>query len=419
MDADHPQLLAQAQLPLRTTIHQVPLQDPTYPVLDPFRGWVGPEGQSFPYALPSDIQDASAAGSNPYADSAAAMAATAARTREEQTSRPLPADTTHRFPSTHPPPAAHPQRRTPPNPQAHMAAHAGTLASGLTLDPTMTMVARVNANGSAEMLAAAQQAGPYPAAATSTAPSLVPNLDGSLSWSSATTHLQMQDQLDHLYRYQPHTAAAALRQQAPSRGPPHRPDSSLQQRSSRSSIGPAQAPLRAPSHPRLSPQQMAAHQYSLDLHRHTQGQLQEKLRQQQQRDGMAAAAAAAAAQERRNSEEEAYYRRLAEAYGPQPLSGSPHQVAGMGTYFPQGDQDGPHARPPSHPHPSHHPAHMLGMHPPPHPLQAHLAHPQAMAGVEAYPPHLLVDGAGRDPLELGVLEATPAGMIKYESPLLE
>ena len=59
-----------------------------------------------------------------------------------------------------------------------------------------------------------------------------------------------------------------------------------------------------------------------------------------------------------------------------------------------------------------------------HPLQAHLG-PQGISVVDGgYPPHhhLLVDGAGRDPLELGVLEGlegTPAGMIKYESPLLE
>ena len=42
----------------------------------------------------------------------------------------------------------------------------------------------------------------------------------------------------------------------------------------------------------------------------------------------------------------------------------------------------------------------------------------------AYPPPLAhpdMDGAGQDPLELGVgvpgLEASPTGMIKYESPL--
>ena len=248
------------------------------------------------------------------------------------------------------------------------------------------------------------------------------------------THLQMQQQLDHLYRYQTQHQAVVPRQQqqhapqqAGSRAPPHRPDSSLQQRNSHSSIAPPSAPLPPPS-----AQQMAEHQYSLELHRQQQAQLQQRLAERERQRQ----ASEERERQRRNSEEE-YLRRLAvvQAYGGAgPLSGSPHPQGNANAYFTQqgqqqGQADGPHAlaRPPSHPHPSLRPAHSAhphthahmvpalpaGMHP--HPLQAHLG---PLDG--AYPPHhLLLDGAGRDPLELGVLEleATPAGMIKYESPL--
>ena len=409
-DAGPPLLLAQAPLPPHTTTHQAP-QAQQGVTLQDYQAWARLGAQSYPYALQSDIQDASAAVSNLYADSAAAMDM-ARRQQEEQTSRRLQADTTHRFPSTHQPQGAPPQRRTPPNPhqQAHMVR---THGNDPTLDPTTTMP-RVNGNGSAEMLAA-QLAAAARSGTTTTDPSLVLNPDGSPSWNSAMTHLEMQQQLDHLFRFQ-QAHQVVDRPQAPSRGPPHRPDSSLQQRNSHSSIGPAAAPLRPQPPP--SQQQMAAHHYSLELHRQQQEQLRQRLQQQQQREETERVE-----RERRNSEED-YMRRLAAgAYGA-PLSGSPHPLPPGNTYFPQ-QQDGPHGHPPSRPHPSLHPAHShththmvaglpAGMvH---HQLQAHLGHPQAITVDAGYPPHLLVDAVGRDPLELGVLEAAPA-MIKYESPL--
>ena len=408
-DADPQQVFGQAPLPHHTTTHQgLPAPALSLQDLEQYQAWARLGGQSYPFGLPSEL-DGSAGVSSPYADSAAAMEA--ARMQEEQTNRHLPADTTPRFPSTHPPPAGPPpQRRTPPNPQlsgTHLARQ--TLGSDLTLDPT-TMTAHVSgANGSAEMHLAAQLAAA--GGTTSTGQSLGPSLDGSPSWNSAMTHLQMQQQLDHLYRYQPQVARQP---QVHSRGPPHLQDSSHPQHNSHSSIAPASVPLRQQiaQNPHLAAR---AHHYSLELHRQQQEQLRQRLQQQQQREETAE-------QERRNSEE---YMRLAQLYGQGPLSGSPHHMgAPSAAYFPQQQadnsnnnhfQDGlpPHVR-----HPSHQPllhAHS-GVH---HPQQVmhlppHLAHQAILDG--GYP---LPDGVGQDPLELGVLGpgGSPTGMIKYESPL--
>ena len=113
-----------------------------------------------------------------------------------------------------------------------------------------------------------------------TAPSPVHNLDGSPSWNSAMTHLQMQQQLDHLYRYQPQVARQP---QVHSRGPPHLQDSSHPQHNSHSSIAPASVPLRQQiaQNPHLAAR---AHHYSLELHRQQQEQLRQRLQQQQQRE---------------------------------------------------------------------------------------------------------------------------------------
>ena len=430
-DNDPQQLFVQGPLPPHTTTHHQGLPAPAVSLqeLEHYQAWVRLEGQNYPYGLPSEL-DGSAAGSSPYADSAAAMEVAAARMQEEQMSRRRPADTTPRFPSTHPQQAG--QRRTPPNPQQQQqlsGTHLGrqTLASDLTLDPTTTM-AHVNAaNGSAaEMHLAAQLAAA--GASTTTGPSLGPSLDGSPSWNSAMTHLQMQQQLEHLYHYQAQQQQAAARQQqqqqqAHSRGPPHRPDSSHPPRNSHSSIGPASAPLphrqQLAQNPHLAAQ---AHHYSLELHRQQQEQLRQRLQQREE----------TAERERRNSEEEFLMRQQQQqfaVYGSGgPLSGSPHPMgavasAGPGAYFPQqaGPQDSnsfqdglSRARHPSHPHPQPLHAHSGPHHPQ---VMAHLAH-QVILDAAGFP---LTDGVGPDPLELavGVLgaEASPAGMIKYESPL--
>ena len=430
-DADPQQLLAPAPPPPHTTTHQgLPAPALSFQDLEQYQAWARLGGPSYPFALPSDM-DVSAAASSPYADSAAAMEAARMHQQEAQTSRRLPADTTLHFPSTLPPQAGQPPapRRTPPNPQQQQAQGAHTLpgrpthANDLTLDQTTMTSAHANglANGSA-----AEMLGPLPAgaASTSTGASLGPSLDGSPSWNSAMTHLEMQQQLDHLYRYQAHQVsqvAVGMAAPARSRGPPHPPDSSQPQRSSHSSIGPVGVPLRQQQQQQHAQQ---AQMYSLELHRQQQEQLRQ-LRQQQQREETAE-------RERRNSEEE-YLRRLAEAYasanGGQ-LSGSPHPQVHMGAaaYF------------------QHHPHHQQQGHPPPPvtvPSQAvvpdsrsfhahtgahHLHHQQALLAHHshahthtmldgAYP---LVDAAPGDPLDMGmaaVLGESPTGMIKYESPL--
>ncbi|PIL33357.1 transcription factor [Ganoderma sinense ZZ0214-1] len=402
-------------------------QRPSTAELEQYQAWARLGGQSYPYGLPSEL-DASAAGSSPYADSAAAMEA-AARMQEEQTNRRLPEDTTPRFPSTHPQRAG--QRRTPPNPQQQLSAtHMSrqTLANDLTLDPT-TMTAHVSAaNGSAEMHLAAQLAAA--GATTTTGQSLGPSLDGSPSWNSAMTHLQMRQQLDHLYRYQQQQQHQAVRQQQQqqqvhSRGPPHHPDSSRPPRNSHSSIGPVSAPLRQQlaQNPHLAAQ---AHHYSLELHRQQEEQLRQRLQAHEE----------TAERERRNSAEEYLMRQqqqFAAVYGSAgaggpPLSGSPHPMgAAAAAYFPDTTnnsssfQDGlSRGRHPSHPRPQGLHAHSGAHHHPLH-LQvqvqghAHLAHQAILDG--GYP---LPDGVGPDPLELGVLGGpggSPAGMIRYESPL--
>ena len=414
-DSDPTQLYVQGPLPPHTTTHQgLPAPAVSLQELEQYQAWARLGGQSYPYGLPSEL-DASAGGSSPYADSVAAMEA-AARMQEEQTNRRHPEDTTPRFPSTHPQRAG--QRRTPPNPQQQLSAtHLArqTLASDLTLDPT-TMTAHVNAaNGSAEMHLAAQLAAA--GATTTTGQSLGPSLDGSPSWNSAMTHLQMQQQLDHLYRYQHQQQAVRQQHQAHSRGPPHHPDLSRPPRNSHSSIGPVSVPLRQQlaQNPHMAAQ---ADHYSLELRRQQEEQLRQRLRAREE----------TAERERRNSEEEYLMRQqqqqqqYAAVYGSggQPLSGSPHPMGAAVAYFP-GPQDSSsfqdglsHVRHPSHPHPQGLHAHSAGG--PHHPLhlQAHLGH-QAILDA-GFP---LPDGVGPDPLELGVLgpEGSPAGMIKYESPL--
>ncbi|KAH9925353.1 uncharacterized protein BXZ73DRAFT_79022 [Epithele typhae] len=294
----------------------------------------------------------------------------------------------------------------------HMGHRPGsTLANDLSLDPTTTMAHGNAQNGSAEMLAAQLAAGPGPS--TTTGPTLGPNLDGSLSWNSATTHLQMQQQLEHLYRsqtQQQHQQLAQARQHAASRGPQHHPDSSLPPHNSHSSTAPPAAPLRPQSvHP---PSQVAHHHYSLELHRQQQEQLRQRLQDQQRSE-------TEREQRRRNSEEAYMMQQLAaaESYGV-PLSDSPHMAQAGSTYFPGPGTDGPRGRHPSHPRPSHLHGHMPGLPSAMHPLQAHLAHPQIMADAGAYPPHhLVMDGVGPDPLELAVLRDSPVGMVKYGSPL--
>ncbi|KAM5533665.1 hypothetical protein V8D89_012632 [Ganoderma adspersum] len=409
-DSDPTQLYVQGPLPPHTTTHQgLPAPAVSLQELEQYQAWARLGGQNYPYGLPSEL-DGSAGGSSPYADSVAAMEA-AARMQEEQTSRRHPEDTTHRFPSTHQQRVG--QRRTPPNPQQQLSAtHLArqTLANDLTLDPT-TMTAHVNAaNGSAEMHLAAQLAAA--GATTTTGQSLGPSLDGSPSWNSAMTHLQMQQQLDHLYRYQHQQEVVRQQHQAHSRGPPHRPDSSHPPRNSHSSIGPVSVPLQ--QHLAQNPHMAAqAHHYSLELRRQQEEQLRQRLRAREE----------TAERERRNSEEE-YLMRQQQQYaavygsGGQPLSGSPHPMGAAVAYFP-GPQDSSfqdglsHVRHPSHPHPQGLHAHSGGPHHPLH-LQAHLGH-QAILDA-GFP---LPDGVGPDPLELGVLgpEGSPAGMIKYESPL--
>lgn len=233
------------------------------------------------------------------------------------------------------------------------------------------------------------------------------------------THLQMQQQLDHLYRYQAQAQHAVHQQQVHSRGPPHHPDSSHPPRNSHSSIGPVSAPLRQQlaQNPHTAAQ---AHHYSLELHRQQQEQLRQRLQQREE----------VAERERRNSEEEYLMRQQFAVYGSgAPLSGSPHPMGAAAAYFPQvqvHQQQGPgpqdsyqdglsHVRHPSRPHQQPHHAHSGPRHPQQvmH-LQPHLAHQAILDG--GYP---LQDGVGPDPLELGVLgqEGSPGGMIRYESPL--
>lgn len=233
------------------------------------------------------------------------------------------------------------------------------------------------------------------------------------------THLQMQQQLDHLYRYQAQGAGAV----GARRGPAPHPDSSRPPRNSHSSIG---APHPHPhSHPHPQQQQQAAQQqqhmraqtaqaqhYSLELHRQQQEQLRQRLAQQQQQ-----AQAEENERERRNSEEE-YLRRFAEVYGVNGSGSSPHPQGAM-AYFPavMDPLDGPlhpqRMAPP--PHVRSHPQAAGLMHP-------HLGHPGMMDG--AYPHPLGSDGGvgvvGVDPLDMDMvagLGESPTGMIKYESPL--
>ena len=97
------------------------------------------------------------------------------------------------------------------------------------------------------------------------------------------THLQMQQQLDLLYRYQQPPQAAQGPGPARSRGPPPHPDSSHPPRNSRSSIGPVGVPLRQQGGQNPHLQAQAVH-YSLELHRQQQEQLRQRLQHQRERE---------------------------------------------------------------------------------------------------------------------------------------
>lgn len=332
--------------------------------------------------------------------------------------------TTAHFPSTHPHhPHPHP-RRSP-----SMQGPSPILVSDPTADPTTMTTMEHTATGSASEEAmfahlAALGAGPAhlgPPAGMSTGPSLDPSLDGSPSWSSAMTPMLSQ-QLDHLYHYQ------AQRQHSVHHGPPRHPDSSQVHSSSHSMTGhhPPSPPhpgsnqalaqaAPARSTPSLPP---GAHHYSAQLRRQQEEQLRRIQLQAQQRHQEQAAAAAEqhyqAERARRTSAEEQYLLHMAEAYRRAGSGGGvPPPTAEMGAG--SGSRSSGHS---PHGHP-YYPAPVYGgdmAHLPDGDLdrlaldmdgQAYGHHPQQAV----YP---LVDGP-LHPLDLQ--EASPTGLIKYESQL--
>ncbi|KAH9927029.1 hypothetical protein B0H21DRAFT_136541 [Amylocystis lapponica] len=345
---DHQQPLAQAQHPHHTST-LLSLQD-----MEQYQQWarIAP---SYPFHTAPTHLDAQ---SSPYSEEPLMPPPMIANRR-----LPVDSTATRHFLSTLQ------QQQPRRSPQTHTQQQR-ILASDLS--PDQTMMGHVTE----EMLAA--HLATVGAASTSTGATLGPNLDGSPSWNSAMTQMQVEQQLDHLYRYQAQQARNSA--VAMSRGQPH-PDSSRLHRNSHSSIGPA--PL-----PNLPP----AHQYSHALHQQQQQQLrrqQERLRQQ---------VAEEKEQARRHSEEEEYLRQLAEAYGSN--SAHPQEALSDGPqYFPeQGYLDG------------------ALMSPQQEDGEAEEAYRRHAAGMlEGYHP---LDGP--DPLDMvGVQEegSPMGGMIKYESPL--
>ncbi|GBE82956.1 Biofilm and cell wall regulator 1 [Sparassis crispa] len=377
----HPQPLAPEPLPLHTTTPLFTLQE-----LEQYRQWLRYD-QNYHFhnhPMPMDVP------ASHYADSelAAAQQQQQQQMQEDMNaSRRLPGEhtTTPHFPSTLPPlqqPRTHPQLRT--------RASQPILASDLIRD--QTMMARVSEEMLAAQLAAAGASGSSTAGTTTTTtttgPILGPSLGASPSWSSAMTPMQMEPPFDHFFPY-----PQQQQQAGPTRGPPPHPDSALAPRSSHSSIG---HPLPLPT--LQGPIAAQAHRYSHELHRQ-QRQQHDRLRQAQ-REG----------------------RRSEQAYlHPQQYVDYQHPCAGT-----------QHGRP--SPSPSISPHGQQG------PADAHpyfqgpaQGYPDGSGTTlgrdseEAYRHHAaMMDGAyhmmdAGDPLDLvgvpGVQGSSPAGMIKYESPL--
>ncbi|KAL6308479.1 hypothetical protein BKA93DRAFT_925712 [Sparassis latifolia] len=380
----HSHPLAPEPLPLHTTTPLFTLQE-----LEQYRQWLRYD-QNYHFhshPIPMDVP------ASHYADSELAAAQQQQQQQQMQedmsASRRLPGEhtTTPHFPSTLPPlqqPRTHPQLRT--------RASQPILASDLIRD--QTMMARVSEEMLAAQLAAAGASGSSTAAGgsttttTTTGPILGPSLGASPSWSSAMTPMQMEPPFDHFFPY-----PQQQQQAGPTRGPPPHPDSALAPRSSHSSIG---HPLPLPT--LQGPIAAQAHRYSHELHRQ-QRQQHDRLRQAQ-REG----------------------RRSEQAYL-HPQQYVDYQHPGAGTQ---------HGRP--SPSPSISPHGQQG------PADAHpyfqgpaQGYPDGSGTTlgrdseEAYRHHAaMMDGAyhmmdAGDPLDLvgvpGVQGSSPAGMIKYESPL--
>lgn len=132
----------------------------------------------------------------------------------------------------------------------------------------------------------------------STGASLGHSLDGSPSWNSAMTSMELSQQLDHLYRYQAQRAGSQEElvvqqedQQGQERqGPPRRPDSSLAHNNSLSMTDGA-----LPGPQRHSPMEdmtrVGSRQYSLELRRQQEEQLRRLQQQHQQQQYMELGAA--------------------------------------------------------------------------------------------------------------------------------
>lgn len=125
----------------------------------------------------------------------------------------------------------------------------------------------------------------------STGASLGHSLDGSPSWNSAMTSMELSQQLDHLYRYQAQRAGSqeelVVQQQEQDQqgqerqGPPRRPDSSLAHNNSLSMTdGALQGPQR--HSPMEDMTRVGSRQYSLELRRQQEEQLRRLQQQHQQ-----------------------------------------------------------------------------------------------------------------------------------------
>ncbi|KAK7679659.1 hypothetical protein QCA50_017371 [Cerrena zonata] len=406
---DHPPQHAQAPLPLPSSTRQpmLSLQD-----LGPY--WQQETiAQNYPY--PSSL-DVPIHHQNQYTDLSI-----------QETNPHLQTTMNHPFPSTHQ--QQQQQRHSPTTPSP-------THANDHTRDQTTMTTQDILHDPMFAQLAAAAAGGQVQAVYTNTAQNLAPNLDASPSWNSATAAqaqtsattqtnaIQIQHQLEHLYRFQQQQQQQPLAQQL-------RQDSSRQPLNSHSSIAQLhqqqqqhratpQLPPTPTSH--APPPQTAAsraHLYSQELRMQQQEQMrlqqerilrqEEQQHQQQQQQQQ---------RERRNSEEE-YLRQFHGAFHPHSNNPSPisHNtpttiIAEVTPYtmeplplHPQSDaiQHNRRTDERSHhhnPYPLPRPSSLM--------LDHHLQrHPQGVqAAVVAA--HYLVDGQ---------LQAVQEGTIKFDSPL--
>lgn len=421
--ADDPQQpLAQAQLRHHTTTHQpaqpmLSLQD-----LDQFQQW-SRIAQSYPY--PSSLE-----GMDGTATQAAAVdqhrhhrsytdpiqAAEIQQHQQEETNRRLQqeAHTTHHFPGTHP---ALRQRQSPTTTGTATSRGSPTHVNDLTRDLTTMIPPHGNVDDPMQLAVQLAAVGGVQVpvgvgSTTNTGASLGHSLDGSQSWNSAMTPMQIQ-QLDQLYRFQQQhqQTSHAQRLRQDSSRPLHNSSSPIAPHHPHNNNHPHPPPSSSPagsstsSTNGLPPHTTTgqAHHYSQELRRQQQEQMrrqQEQMFLEQQRPGDPPLHREGDQQQRERqqsmSTDEEYLRHiaLAEAFHRQQqhqqrTTSSPLGHPGHSHhYFPQQQQQ------------------QEGVY-----MDAGEYHQQAQGMLDHQEAYHLVD-------LVGVQEGSPnGGMIKYDSPL--